>query len=225
MDQVEDDYTQAREQLLAEIDREVRETARWLGADKLDSAVRAAMAAVPRHQFVPRLERPLAWRNRPLSIGHGQTISQPYIVAAMTQLLHPDGGMRVLEIGTGCGYQTAVLAEIVAGVWSVERIAALADAAAERLARLGYANVQVKTADGSLGWPEHAPFDGILVTAAAREIPQALIGQIAPGGRMVIPVGAGRFEQALTVVEKDSAGEVTVTPGLAVAFVPLIGGG
>ena len=143
----------------------------------------------------------------------------------MTQMLRPHADMRVLEIGTGCGYQTAVLAAVVKEVWSVERIAELADAAAERLNRLGYGNAHVKTADGSLGWPEHAPYDGILVTAAAKEVPQALIDQLAPGGRMAIPVGLGRFEQTLTLVEKDEAGAVSFEPGLPVAFVPLITGG
>lgn len=221
---MQDDFAAARERLLAEIDSEVRDTARWLGTDRLDPAVRAAMANVPRHEFVPAWERPYAYDNRPLSIGRGQTISQPYIVAAMTQLLHPHPAMRVLEVGTGCGYQAAVLAAVVAEVWSVERIAELAEAAAERLARLGYANVHVRNGDGSLGWPEHAPYDGILVTAAAPTMPQALIDQLAAGGRMVIPIGVGRFEQTLTVVEKDGTGKVSVEPGLPVAFVPLLDG-
>jgi len=221
---MEDEYAAARRRLLAEIDLDVRETARWLGADRLDPAVRLALERVPRHEFVPAWERPYAYDNRPLSIGCGQTISQPYIVAAMTQMLCPNPGMRVLEVGTGCGYQAAVLASVVAEVWSVERIAELAAAAAERLARLGYANVHVKTADGSAGWPEHAPYDGILVTAAAASMPQALVDQLGPGGRMVIPIGAGRFEQTLTLVEKNPSGRVSIEPGLPVAFVPLIPG-
>jgi protein-L-isoaspartate(D-aspartate) O-methyltransferase len=207
-----------------EIDREVRETARWLGADRLDEAVRDAMAQVPRHEFVPRWEKPYAYENRPLSIGQGQTISQPYIVAAMTQMLRPHDRMRVLEVGTGCGYQAAVLARVVAEVWSIERIPELAEAAAARLSRLGYDNIHVKTADGGAGWPEHAPFDGILVTAAAGKIPTALVDQLAPGGRMVIPVGAGRYEQALTLVTRNEGGEVGEERGLPVAFVPLITG-
>lgn len=182
------------------------------------------MAHVPRHEFVPRWEQPYSYENRPLSIGKGQTISQPYIVAAMTQMLQPRPDMRVLEVGTGCGYQAAILAECVAEVWSVERIAELADAAEARLRRLGYANVHVKTGDGSLGWPEHAPYDGILVTAAAMEIPGALIDQLAPGGRMAIPVGISRFEQALTLVAKDEDENVSEMRGLPVAFVPLITG-
>ncbi len=221
---MQDEFAAARERLLAEIDSEVRDTARWLGTDRLDPAVRAAMASVPRHAFVPGWEQPYAYENRPLSIGRGQTISQPYIVAAMTQMLRPHPKMRVLEVGTGCGYQSAVLASVVAEVWSVERIAELADTAAERLARLGYANIHVKTADGSLGWPEHAPYDGILVTAAAAAMPQALVDQLGPGGRMAIPIGVGRFEQTLTLVEKDRQGKVSVEPGLPVAFVPLVAG-
>jgi protein-L-isoaspartate(D-aspartate) O-methyltransferase len=221
---MQDEFAAARERLLAEIDSEVRDTARWLGTDRLDPAVRAAIGSVPRHEFVPGWERPYAYDNRPLSIGRGQTISQPYIVAAMTQMLHPHPKMRVLEVGTGCGYQAAVLASVVAEVWSVERIAELASAAAERLARLGYANVHVKTADGGLGWQEHAPYDGILVTAAAASMPQALVDQLGPEGRMVIPIGVGRFEQTLTLVERDGQGKVSVEPGLPVAFVPLVTG-
>lgn len=209
---------------MAEIDADVRDTARWLGVSHLDRIVRDAMAHVPRHEFVPRWEQPYSYENRPLSIGQGQTISQPYIVAAMTQMLRPRPDMRVLEVGTGCGYQAAILAECVAEVWSVERIPELADAAAARLRRLGYANVQVRAGDGSLGWSEHAPYDGILVTAAATEIPSALIDQLAPGGRMAVPVGAGRFEQALTLVTKDEDGNVSEMRGLPVAFVPLITG-
>jgi protein-L-isoaspartate(D-aspartate) O-methyltransferase len=221
---MQDEYAAARERLLAEIDSEVRDTARWLGVDRLDPAVRRAMERVPRHEFVPGWERLYAYENRPLSIGRGQTISQPYIVAAMTQMLRPHRRMRVLEVGTGCGYQAAVLASVVAEVWSVERIAELADAAAERLNRLGYANVHVRTADGSAGWPEHAPYDGILVTAAAAKMPQALVDQLGRGGRMAIPIGVGRFEQTLTLVEKDETGKVKVEPGLPVAFVPLVAG-
>ena len=221
---MQDEYAAARERLLAEIDLEVRDTAHWLGVDRLDPAVRRAMERVPRHEFVPGWERSYAYENRPLSIGRGQTISQPYIVAVMTQMLRPNRRMRVLEVGTGCGYQAAVLASVVAEVWSVERIAELADAAAERLARLGFANVHVRTADGSLGWPEHAPYDGILVTAAAAKMPQALVDQLAPGGRMAIPIGVGRFEQTLTFVGKDESGKVKVEPGLPVAFVPLVAG-
>ncbi len=210
--------------MLSEIDREVRDTARWLGGEQLSEAVRNAMAQVPRHEFVPRWEKPYAYENMPLSIGQGQTISQPYIVAAMTQMLRPHGRMRVLEVGTGCGYQAAVLAKVVAEVWSIERIPELAEAAAARLVRMGYDNIHVKTGDGGDGWPEQAPFDGILVTAAASEIPAALVDQLAPGGRLVIPVGTGHYEQALTLVIRGEDGEVSEERGLPVAFVPLITG-
>ena len=210
--------------MLSEIDADVRDTAHWLGASRLDPAVRDAMSRVPRHEFVPRWDQPYSYENRPLSIGQGQTISQPYIVAAMTQMLRPRKDMRVLEVGTGCGYQAAVLAECVAEVWTVERIPELAEAAAARLERLGYANVHVKAGDGAIGWPEHAPYDGILVTAAAGRIPAALVDQLALGGRMVIPVGVGRYEQVLTLVTRNEDGEISEERGLPVAFVPLITG-
>ncbi len=219
------DHAQAREQLLAEIDEEMRATAQWVGTDRLDPAVRDALARVPRHEFVPSWEQPFAYVNRPLSIGHGQTISQPFIVALMTQMLAPGPESRVLEIGTGCGYQTAVLAEIVAEVWSIERIPELAEAAARRLDRLGYRNIHVRTGDGALGWPEKAPFEGILVTAAATTVPEPLIDQLGPGGRMAIPVGGpARGDQVLMLVQRDQDGAVETRPGLPVAFVPLVTG-
>lgn len=219
-----DDYADERRRLLEILDEEFRGTARWTGPGGLNPAVRKAMASVPRHEFVPRWERPFAYANRPLSIGRGQTISQPYVVAAMTQMLRLEQTSRVLEVGTGCGYQAAVLGLLAAAVWSIERIPELAESAAQRLARLGYANVHVRCGDGSLGWPEQAPFDGVIVTAAAAEIPAALVEQLARGGRMAIPVGAAPSAQVLTLVERDDAGVVTVTPGLPVAFVPLITG-
>lgn len=220
-----DDYAEARERLLVEIDEEMRAAAEWTGADRLDPAVRDVLARVPRHEFVPAWERPFAYVNRPLSIGHGQTISQPFIVALMTRMLAPRADSRVLEIGTGCGYQTAVLAEIVAEIWSIERIPELAEAAARRLDRLGYRNIHVRTGDGALGWPGEAPFDGILVTAAAAAVPLALIDQLAPGGRMAIPVGGpARGDQLLTLVTRDEGGKVETRPGLPVAFVPLVTG-
>lgn len=174
---------------------------------------------------MPAWERPFAYVNRPLSIGHGQTISQPFIVALMSQMLAPGPASRVLEIGTGCGYQTAVLAELAAEVWSIERIPELAEAAAQRLDRLGYRNIHSRTGDGALGWPEAAPFDGILVTAAADVIPPPLIDQLAPGGRMAIPVGGPtRGDQILTLVTRDADGQIETRPGLPVAFVPLVTG-
>jgi protein-L-isoaspartate(D-aspartate) O-methyltransferase len=181
------------------------------------------MNAVPRHRFVPAGEARNAYENRPLPIGHGQTISQPYIVALMTELLRPKPGHVVLEVGTGSGYQAAVLAKLVAKVKSIEIVGPLAKSATARLAALGYGNVEVKLADGYHGWPEHAPFDGIIVTAAASSIPPPLIRQLKPGGRMVIPVGAAFFTQNLILLEKDAKGKVTTTALLPVAFVPLTG--
>ncbi|MHA1537828.1 MAG: protein-L-isoaspartate(D-aspartate) O-methyltransferase [Alphaproteobacteria bacterium] len=214
-----------RAALLAEIDAEMRLTARYTGRKKLAAPVRAAMVAVAREEFVSAIEQEWAYINRPLPIGHGQTISQPFIVALMTDLLDPRVEHNVLEIGTGSGYQAAVLANLVAKVYSLEVVEKLAATAKERLARLGYANVEVRYGDGARGWPEHAPYDGIIVTAAAPEIPPALVMQLKEGGRMVIPVGQPHAEQTLSVVCKDARGEVTIEPLLPVSFVPLVGGG
>ena len=169
-----DEFREARERLIAEIAAEARETAAYVGKDALDARAIAAIRKVPREEFVPASSRPLAYLNRPLSIGHGQTISQPFIVAVMTDLLALAPESRVLEIGTGCGYQTAVLAELAARVYTVEMIAPLAEAARERLQRLGYTNVEFRTGDGREGWPENAPYDAIIVTAAARDRPDAV---------------------------------------------------
>jgi len=218
----QDYYDTACERLIAEIALEVRETARYLGTDTLDPRVVAAIRKVPREEFVPSSERDLAYINRPLPIGHGQTISQPYIVAIMTDMLAIAPDSRVLEIGTGCGYQAAVLAELAARVYTVEVVTPLAEAARERLARLGYTNIECRVGDGGLGWPEEAPFDRIIVTAAAPGRPDALIEQLAPGGRMVVPVGRASFTQTLTLIEKDAEGRVVETPKLPVAFVPLV---
>ncbi|MGH8135393.1 MAG: protein-L-isoaspartate(D-aspartate) O-methyltransferase, partial [Steroidobacteraceae bacterium] len=185
--------------------------------------VMGAMDAVPRHRFVPARSVGSAYANRPLPIGHGQTISQPYIVALMTELLEPQPDDVMLEIGTGSGYQAAVLAKLVARVYTIEIIAPLAESAAARLRELGYQNVQVKIGDGYYGWPEHGPFDGIIVTAAAGSIPPPLIAQLKPGGRMVIPVGAPFHTQDLILLQKDPQGRVTTTSILPVAFVPLTG--
>jgi len=183
-----------------------------------------AMAQVPRDAFVPAAEKPLAWLNRPLPIGQGQTISQPFVVALMTDLLDLEPDDTVLEIGTGCGYQCAVLAHLAAHVYSVERLPEFAAGARRTLADLGVANVDVRTGDGHLGWPEHAPYKKIMVTAAAEDVPPALVEQLAPGGRMVVPVGRGGWlwGQELTLVTKDAAGDVTESPILGVAFVPLV---
>jgi protein-L-isoaspartate(D-aspartate) O-methyltransferase len=213
-----DPMTAARTAMVAEIAGEVEETRRWLNKAALDPRVMAAMSRVPRHQFVTAENRERAYENRPLRIGYGQTISQPYIVAAMTDLAAPGPTDRVLEVGTGCGYQTAVLAE----------------QAAERLKRLGYNKVQVRRGDGAKGWPEHAPFDAIVVTAAAfRQVPPALIEQLALGGRLVIPVERPargqrffdwRSSQELILVTKDQAGQTSEACFLPVAFVPLVEG-
>ena len=182
----------ACDEMLRAIAEEVVGTEAWLGKAALAPAVLRAMAAVPRHRFVPERHRAQAYDNRPLPIGDGQTISQPYIVAVMTDLaaIAPDD--KVLEIGTGCGYQAAVLARLAGQVFSIETLPALAAEARERLQRLGYGNIALRCGDGSLGWPEEAPFDAIIVTAAAaRRVPPPLIAQLAPGGRLVIPVQHG----------------------------------
>jgi protein-L-isoaspartate(D-aspartate) O-methyltransferase len=179
---------------------------------------------VPRHEFVPSAEVRYAYENRPLPIGHGQTISQPYIVALMTNLLRPGTGDTVLEIGTGSGYQAAVLARLTSRVHSIEIIEPLYREATGRLKRLGYGNVVTRSGDGYYGWPEAAPFDAIIVTAAANHIPPPLIRQLKPGGRMVIPVGASFLTQHLVLVEKTAEGGVTTRQLLPVRFVPLTGG-
>ncbi|MBK8890947.1 MAG: protein-L-isoaspartate(D-aspartate) O-methyltransferase [Dechloromonas sp.] len=207
--------------MLRDIEREVAYTRHEIGRDAFAPRVMAAMAAVPREQFVPESGRHLAFANGPLAIGHGQTISQPYIVALMTDLLAPRPQDSILEIGTGSGYQAAVLAELVRQVHSVEIIAALATAAGQRLARLGYDNVSVRHADGFHGWPEHAPYDGIVVTAAAPQVPPPLVEQLKPGARLVIPVGMPGGVQELKVVEKHADGSITSRNILLVAFVPL----
>jgi protein-L-isoaspartate(D-aspartate) O-methyltransferase len=181
------------------------------------------MAKVPRHEFVGDKMQPYAYDNGPLPIGHGQTISQPYIVALMTDLAGLTAESRVLEVGTGSGYQAAVLAEVAAEVYSIEIIPALANAAAVRLAALGYDNVHTGIADGYHGWPEHAPYDAILVTAAAPEIPHPLVEQLKPEGRLVIPVGQPYASQDLLVLRKDADGKVETEDVLPVAFVPLTG--
>lgn len=218
-----DRYAAARAALVAEIESGVRETADHLSRDQLDEAVLEALREVPRHAFVPLPQRPFAYENRPLPIGHGQTISQPYIVAVMTDLLDPQPGDRVLELGTGSGYQAAVLARLVGSVYSIEIVGPLAEAARERLAKLGYANVSVRQGDGYFGWPEHAPFDAIVVTAAASHVPPPLVAQLKRGGRMIIPVGSYFLTQQLVLVIKQDDGSIVTRPLLPVAFVPLTG--
>jgi len=186
-------------------------------------SVLQAMLAVKRHLFVRRWDRGSAYRDNPLPIGHGQTISQPYIVALMTELLELSPGDKALEVGTGSGYQAAILAKIVKQVYTIEIVKPLAKKARERLKDLNYKNVKVQTGDGYYGWEEHAPFDVIIVTAAASHIPPPLIKQLKPGGRMVIPVGPQFFVQHLLLVEKQHDGTITQRSMLPVRFVPLTG--
>lgn len=210
-----------RAALLAEIAEEAAATQSYTGRAEFSPEVMAAIARVARERFIEPRQEPLAYVNGPLPIGYGQTISQPYIVALMTDLLDLKPGDRVLEIGTGSGYQTAILAELGAEVYSLEIVPELAQRAAERLGELGYRRLHLKEGDGNRGWPDAAPFDRILAAAAAPHIPPALIAQLRPGGRMVIPVGAGPLGQMLTLVEKDAHGQVRERPMLPVAFVPL----
>jgi protein-L-isoaspartate(D-aspartate) O-methyltransferase len=210
--------------MVAEVEAMYAETVAETGLRAMSPAVRAALAKVERHRLIPSDEVSRAYGNYPLPIGAGQTISQPYIVALSTDLIEPRAGQVVLEVGTGSGYQAAILAEIVARVYSIELVPQLALGAAERLAALGYANVEVRIGDGYAGWPEKAPFDAIVVTAAAPEVPQALVDQLKPGGRMVIPVGERWGAQDLLRVDKHSDGRVERRSVLPVRFVPLVHG-
>ena len=207
--------------MLADIKSEVAFTRRYIGKDELAPQVMNAMRNTPRDKFVPTELKAYAFDNGALPIGHGQTISQPYIVALMTDLLEPQQTHKVLEVGTGSGYQTAVLAQLVNMVYTVEVIKELAQAAAERLQRLNYTNIKTRIGNGYRGWPEHAPYDGIIVTAAASHIPEALIQQLKPGGRMVIPIGLPYMHQELMLIEKDLDSHTHVKDVLGVAFVPL----
>ena len=219
-----DKYTTQREQMIEEITADARRVARHVGKESFNENVIQAMQTVPRHQFVPEEVRPFAYENRPLPIGYGQTISQPYIVALMTDLLQPQPGHKVLEIGTGSGYQAAVLAQLVKEVYSIEIIEQLGQSSSQVLKDLDYHNVSTRTADGYDGWPEHAPFDSIIVTAAISHIPPPLVKQLKNGGTMVIPVGTGFQTQQLTLVQKDQTGEVTTRQIIPVIFVPFTGG-
>jgi protein-L-isoaspartate(D-aspartate) O-methyltransferase len=220
-----DDHAEERRRLMQTVAAQMRESGSTTGRPALSERVTAALLQVPRHAFVPEEQRPYAYVNRPLPIGHGQTISQPYIVALMTELAQPHPDHKVLEIGTGSGYQAAVMARLVRAVYSMEIIEPLGLAARERLQTLGYRNVEVRLGDGYHGWEEHAPYDAILVTAAASHIPPPLIRQLKPGGRMVIPVGAAFLVQQLMLVEKNADGTVSTRQILPVAFVPLTGSG
>ncbi|MFQ5993538.1 MAG: protein-L-isoaspartate(D-aspartate) O-methyltransferase [Acidiferrobacterales bacterium] len=216
-------YASQRNAMIAAIEEDVILTSSATGRRRFNSLVMQAMVAVHRHEFVPEKLRPFAYENRPLPIGYGQTISQPYIVALMSELLEIDRNGVVLEVGTGSGYQAAVLADLVRKVYTIEIIQPLADQAKVRLDRLGYQNVTTRLGDGYYGWAEHAPFDGIVVTAAADHVPPPLIEQLKPGGRMVIPVGGRFFTQQLLLVQKTQEGGVTTRQVLPVRFVPLTG--
>jgi protein-L-isoaspartate(D-aspartate) O-methyltransferase len=213
----------ARQALLDVLEKEVALYGTGDGDRRLDARVLEALAKVPREQFVPVDLSARAYDNRPLPIGHGQTISQPLIVAVMTHLLRLRPEARVLEVGTGSGYQTAILAELAREVVTIEVVEDLATAAQSKLEALGYRNIEYRRGDGAGGWPERAPFDGIMVTAAARIIPPALIEQLAPGGRLVVPIGSDPLSQDLVLVQKDAQGEVRQRRLFPVAFVPLTG--
>jgi len=218
-----DQFDRQRDNMLSAIREMVYDTRDYTGRAELAEQVYASLSKVPRHEFVPENLQGQAYFNSPLPIGHDQTISQPYIVALMTDLADIDQDSNVLEVGTGSGYQAAVLAEIVQHVYTIEIIEALGLRAQETLHRLGYRNVTVRIGDGYHGWPEHAPFDAILVTAAAESIPTPLVEQLKPGGRLVIPIGREYSTQALMLVEKNRDGGIRQREILPVGFVPLTG--
>ncbi len=220
-----EDYSGPHQAMMFSIHADVARNRQVLGRDHLSESVAVAMAQVPRHEFVPIGLRGSAYANNPLPIGHGQTISQPTIVALMTDLLALGPEDRVLEVGTGSGYQAAVLSEVLTHgqVFTIEIVPELARTASRKLAHLGYRNVTVHSGDGYLGLPEDAPFDGIMVTAAADEIPPPLLEQLKPGGRLVMPVGGQGETQWLTLVSKDLEGEIDRRVVLPVRFVPLTG--
>ena len=218
------DHAGQRARMVAEVEAMYAETRHETGVARMSPAVRAAMGKVERHRLVPAGEQGRAYRNHPLPIGSGQTISQPYIVAISTDLLAPKPGDAVLEVGTGSGYQAAVLAEVVSRVYTIEIIESLGKSAAKRLEELGYGNIEVRIGDGYAGWPERAPFDAIVVTAAAPRVPQALVDQLKTGGRMVIPVGGAGEIQYLKLLTKRADGGVDEKRVLPVRFVPLVPG-
>jgi protein-L-isoaspartate(D-aspartate) O-methyltransferase len=211
------------EMMMRDIEMEVELTRDMTGKDALNNRVMKAIRQVPRHEFIPQTLRYRAYDNGPLPIGLGQTISQPYIVALMTDLLNPEPDDVMLEIGTGSGYQTSVLSLLVKQVYSVEIIADLSQQASERLQKLGCQNVNCRSGDGYFGWLEHAPYDGIIVTAAAPHIPQPLLEQLKIGARLVIPVGKPGYYQELKVLEKTAADKIVIHNILGVSFVPLTG--
>jgi protein-L-isoaspartate(D-aspartate) O-methyltransferase len=213
----------ARKKMVKEIELDVHETSAYIGRVRLNEEVMRVMGEVPRHEFVPEDEQWAAYYNRPLPIGYGQTISQPYIVALMTDLLAVSKDAKVLEVGAGSGYQAAVLSLLVKEVHSIEIIPELARECRKRLARLGYSNITIHEGDGYYGLESEGPFDGIVVTAAASYIPPPLIRQLKPGGRMVIPVGLPFAVQYLILIEKDQQDEISMRQVLPVQFVPLTG--
>jgi len=218
-------WNTSHQEMLEQIRSEAKFTASYTGRDKFSAQVMQAMHDVDRKNFVSSDYVNLAYDNGPLPIGHGQTISQPYIVALMTDLLDLTPTSTVLEIGTGSGYQAAILSRLAKQVYSIERISVLAQAAAERLQQFGYHNVEVRCDDGYFGWQEKAPFDGIIVTAAASHIPQNLLDQLKNGGRMIIPVGMPSMAQQLFLITRDQAGNTQTKFVLDVAFVPLVSNG
>ena len=219
----EDDYARQRENMIRAIEADVNATSIYIKKEALDPRVMEAMNTVPRHALVPINQRSNAYLNRPLPIGYGQTISQPYIVAIMTDLLNPQPEHKILEVGTGSGYQAAILSRLVRQVYTIEVIEALGKRAKVDLAELGYDNIQTQIGDGYYGWRQHAPFDGIVVTAAASHVPPPLIQQLKPGGRIIIPVGSRFLTQQLLLITKDEGGNLTTRQILPVRFVPLTG--
>ena len=211
------------DEMLRTIEAESLLTQGFTGRSALRPEVMKAMGRVPREEFVPKYLKPMAYENHPLPIGKGQTISQPFIVALMTDLLNPDPDDVILEVGAGSGYQAAVLSLLVKQVYTLEIIPSLAEITSARLRKLGYDNVEVCLGDGHGGWPEHAPFDGIIVAATAPHVPPALKEQLKPGGRIVIPIGYPDRAQNLLVLEKDKSKKFTTRNILPVAFVPLTG--
>jgi protein-L-isoaspartate(D-aspartate) O-methyltransferase len=216
-----DDFVRQRQRMIHDIEDMVAHTESYIGKSELDMRVMTAMVKVPRHEFVPDEFQSHAYINSALPITHGQTISQPYIVALMTDLAKVNEQSRVLEVGTGSGYQAAILAELINHVYTIEIIEPLGLQAKKKLLHLGYDNISVKIGDGYHGWPEHAPFDAILVTAGAESVPLPLIEQLKPGGRLVIPIGPHHATQTLTVIEKNTDGKITQHNILPVGFVPL----
>jgi len=218
----ETDYADLRAELVAEVASFARLA--WdIDKNTLSDSVMKSLSTVERHEFVPQSQKRYAYEDRPLPIGHGQTISQPYIVALMTDLISPEDSDVVLEIGTGSGYQAAILAELVEHVYTIEIIEPLFNTATTRLDRLGYDNVTTRLGDGYFGWEQYGPFDAIVVTAAASHVPPPLIQQLKPGARMVIPVGGRFMTQQLLLIEKTEQGDIITKQIAAVRFVPLTG--